>query len=246
MLRTALPILVLAVLMAGGVAAHPHEGEGGGAAHRAGEAVAPAHPRASKPPPARYGTRRKGDRWHAVLGGGAGFGEPWQGSGGVAANGHALASSPSGRFRIGVDFLYREWETRIFEVSDVDVDSYEINLVFHYVPFPKALATPYVGAGLGIQIHDVSKTEVESASGFDVRDDTGLGYGFTGILGVEVSLGPHVGLFAEGRLTAAYMLTGEDEDDNELYADYYHRGVDDVEVEDSGAATALGGIRLRF
>ena len=235
MLRSTLSLVAITLLLAASAAAHPHDGEdaaGGGHGSEAEHG-------------ARYGWGDS-DRWHVHVGGGAGYAEPWQGSGGVMATGHVLAASPTGRFRIGLEGLYRHWDTRLFRVREVDIDTYAANVVFHYVPFPKAFATPYIGAGIGLQVNDVSERDVENGTGKDLRDDIGVGFGITGIVGLEVPLGRFLALYVEGRLTAAYMVTGEDEDDRELYADYAHSGVDDTDAEDTGAAAAIGGVRIRF
>ena len=184
--------------------------------------------------------------WTQQLGAGGGWYAPWQGNDGHQVQVSILNTSPSGHFRFGAEFVHREFQTRIFDIDDVDVDSYQGNLVFHFVMNPGHF-TPYVGAGIGLHANDVSKYDIERANpALDVRDDVGLGYGAFAILGLELPLGTDLSLFAEGRLNLAYQVAGIDESAGHGYSDYYHDRVDDVITEDFGGGSAVFGARLRF
>ena len=185
-------------------------------------------------------------QWTTHLGLGGGFFAPWQGDAKHQEQVELMATSPGGHFRIGGEFVFREFETRLFDVEDVDVDAYQLNLVMHWVLNPGGL-TPYLGGGLGLHVNDVSKVDIERGNpALDVRDDVGLGYGVFGVLGLELPVADRLALFAEGRLALSYQVTGVDDDDFDTYADYYRRGVDDVDAEDTGGASAVFGLRLRF
>jgi len=184
--------------------------------------------------------------WSSHLGVGGGFFAPWQGDAKHQEQLELMAVSPSGRFRVGGEFVFREFETRMFDVEDVDVDAYQLNLVMHWVINPGGI-TPYLGGGLGLHANDVSKVDIERGNpGLDVRDDLGLGYGIFGVLGLELPVSDRLALFAEGRLSLSYQVVGIDDDDFDTYTDYYNDGVDDVDAEDTGGASAVFGLRLRF
>jgi len=248
--RTTLAIAWLSLLLASSAGAHEPEREGG----RDGEGPAAQNGRGEDAHPSvpgdelyegwsdPYADER---RWRVQAGAGGGYFAPWQGDGGGQGRFEVLASSPSGHFRVGGEFVYREFETRLFDVSDVDVDAYHFDVVFHYVPTPGGFS-PYVGGGLGLQVNDVDQREVTSGNpAIVVRDDVGLGFGVFAVLGLEVPLGERFALFAEGRASLALQAVGRD-DDGFGYADYDENGVDDVDIEDMGGASGTAGLRFRF
>ncbi len=173
-------------------------------------------------------------RWKAVVGAGGGYFVPWQGNGGHASTIHVLARSPGGHFRVGGEFLYRSYETRFFDVNDVDIDTYEVNFVAHYLFNPGGIS-PYLGLNTGLQVNKIRKTEVQDQRLVRISDDLGVGWGVAAIAGLEVPLGDHVAFSGEVRATLAEQDT--DDADN---------GGDDREAEDLGGATGLIGVRYRF
>lgn len=181
-------------------------------------------------------------KWGPVqVGGAAGYFVPWQGNGGYAVTGHVLVSSPTGVVRLGGEVLYRSYESRIFDVNDVDLDTYEVNFVFHYVFNPDGI-TPYVGLVTGFQINKLRKTEVQDQRPeVDVTDDTGAGWGMAAVAGIEIPLNEHFVLYGEARAGLAYQQTSSDDDDYSYYDDY-----DDYDTEDLGGATGVIGFRYRF
>jgi hypothetical protein len=182
--------------------------------------------------------------WSRRLGLGGGYFAPWQGEHGHQAQLELLAESPSGHFRIGGEFVHRQFDTRVFDVKSVEVNSYSFDLLMHYVLNPGGL-TPYLGAGIGLQANDLSKRDLKRASSaLDVRDDVGLGYGLFGLLGLELPISRDAVLFAEGRLNLAYQITGRN--GARVYADYYKDGVDKTAVEDLGGGSGVFGLRVRF
>jgi hypothetical protein len=195
------------------------------------------------PEPERYD---RGRGWSTMLGLGGGYYAPWQGDSGHQAQFELLGVSPSGRFRIGGEFTYREFDTRVFDVKDVEVDAYSVDLLMHFVPNPGGF-TPYFGVGLGLQANDFRKRDIQLGNpALDVRDDIGLGFAVLGLLGLELPISPDVALFAEGRLNLAYQITGKNNVGNRVYADWYEEGADKAEVEDLGGGSAMFGVRFRF
>jgi len=182
--------------------------------------------------------------WSQQIGLGGGYYAPFQGARGQQAQFEFLAASPTGHLRLGGEFTYRHFDTRLFGVNDVEVDSYGVDVMLHYVFNPHGF-TPYVGAGIGLQANDLSKRDlVRANSAYDVRDDIGLGFGFFGLLGVEIPVGPKAALFAEGRLNLAYQVTGSN--GNHLYADSYSDPVRKEQVEDLGGGSGVFGVRFHF
>lgn len=198
-------------------------------------ALPPASVDESEPWPDPFAEERK---WKAVVGAGAGYFVPWQGDGGHASTAHLLAESPGGHVRVGGEFLYRSYETRIFDVSGVDTDTYEVSFLFHYLFNPGGL-TPYVGFDTGLQVNKIRKTEVQASSAVRVTDDIGVGWGLAAIAGVELPLGDHFALYGEARAGIALQET----DGGDTRG---RRHDHDREDEDLGGATGILGVRYRF
>lgn len=205
------------------------EGESGEAGRERADFPVPADE--SEPWPDPFAEER---RWKVVAGAGGGYFVPWQGDGGHASTAHVFAASPSGHFRVGGEFLYRSYETRIFDVDGVDTDTYEVNFVLHYLFNPGGIS-PYVGFNTGLQLNKIRRTEVESEGQVRVADDAGVGWGLAAIAGVELPLGDHFALYGEVRAGVAEQVTEEEGGRR-----------DDREVEDVGGATGVLGIRYRF
>ena len=176
-------------------------------------------------------------RWGPIqLGGGIGYHAPWQGRGGPLATANLLVSSPTGHWRFGGELFHREYETRFAGVSDVDIESWELNLVAHYIFFPGRI-TPYVGGGIGLLINEVDGSEVEAGDPtIDFEDERGAGLGAYAALGLEIPLTPHLALYSEGRIALGFQTIGEEEID----------GFGDTEDEDLGGASAVIGMRWAF
>ncbi len=172
-------------------------------------------------------------RWKAVVGVGGGYFVPWQGNGGHASTVHVLAASPGGHFRVGGEFLYRSYETRIFDVNDVDIDTYEVNVALHYLFNPGGIS-PYLGLSTGLLVNKIRKTEVQDRRPeIRVSEDVGVGWGVAAIAGLEIPLSDHFAFYGEVRAGVAGQDT--DQDDH-----------GDRETEDVGGATGILGIRYRF
>ncbi len=185
----------------------------------------------SEPWPDPFAEERQ---WKAVVGVGGGYFVPWQGNGGHASTAHALAESPGGHFRLGGEFLYRSYETRFFDVNDVDTDTYEVNFVLHYLFNPGGIS-PYLGFNTGLQVNKIRKTEVQDRGRVRVSDDLGVGWGFAAIAGLEIPLGDHFAFYGEARAGVAFQETDDDRGRNH-----------GREQEDVGGATGVLGVRYRF
>jgi hypothetical protein len=156
--------------------------------------------------------------------------DPWDGDTGYAVAGHVLASLGEGHFRIGGEFEFRDYSSEFFGVSDVDVQSYHLRALAHYGFNPDGI-NPYAGLGLGIAVNVVDTDAIEAANpSLDVFEDVGFGIGAVGILGIEIPLGGLVSLYGEGRASVDVQLTDSD----------------DVDVENLGGLSGLGGVRIRF
>lgn len=178
--------------------------------------------------------------WKVVVGAGGGYFIPWQGNGGRALTANLFGESPGGSVRVGGEFLYRSYETRFFDVNDVDTDTYEVNFVVHYIFNPGGVS-PYLGFNTGLQVNKIRKTEVQDQRPVRVTDDLGVGWGFAVIAGLEIPLGDQLSLYGEARAGVA----GQGTDDNKR-RDGQGRHHRDGKTEDLGGATGVLGMRYRF
>jgi len=243
MLRGAIVAACLLPLLGGSARAHDPDWKEGTADAPGAEAAPQEAPREGAPETEHWPDPFSEERsWGPIaLGAAAGYFLPWQGNGGYAFTGNLLVSSPTGKVRLGAEMLYRSYETRIFDVNDVDVDSYEVNFVFHYLFNPKGV-TPYLGFVTGFQVNKLRKTEVQDERpGIKVTDDVGAGWGLAAVLGLEVPLGDHFALYGEARAGIAYQQTSDEDDDYRYNGDYDH-----YDSEDLGGATGVVGVRYRF
>jgi hypothetical protein len=158
---------------------------------------------------------------------------PWSGDAGVMTSVQILGSNASGRSRWGGEFEYREFDRTISGVNDVDVSSYVLRGIWQYHFRPDAVATPYVGLGIGVTINAVDDDKVDDALGFDARDPVGAGLDGVFLLGVAVNIpgAEYISVFAEGRLGLAFDAAGAD---------------GDIDVENVGGASGSAGLRFRF
>lgn len=160
---------------------------------------------------------------------------PWNGDAGVMTTVQVLGSNASGRSRWGGEFEYREFDTKISGVKDVDVDSYLLRGMWQYHFRPESVATPYVGLGLGVTINVVDDDKVDRAWGFNARDPVGAGLDGVFLLGVAVNIpgAEYMSIFAEGRLGLAFDVAGRGSRSG-------------VTVENVGGASGSAGLRFRF
>ena len=143
-----------------------------------------------------------------------------------------LGSGASGRSRWGGEFEYRAFDSKIEGVSNVDVSSYVIRAMWQFHFRPEAVATPYLGLGMGVTINAIDDDAVNDALGYDARDRVGAGLDGTFLLGVSVNIPgtDFLSIFAEGRAGVAFDVSGGS----------------DVDVEDVGGASGSAGLRFRF
>ena len=158
---------------------------------------------------------------------------PWSGDAGVMTTVQLLGSGPSGRSRWGGEFEYREFDTKIHGVSNVGVSSYVLRAMWQYHFRPDAVATPYIGLGMGLTINAVDDDKVNAALGYHARDHVGAGLDGVFLLGVSVNIpgAEYMSVFAEGRLGLAFDASGAN---------------GDVDVEGVGGGSGSAGLRFRF
>ena len=158
---------------------------------------------------------------------------PWSGDAGIMTSVQLLGSGASGRSRWGAEFEYRGFDTKIQGVSNVDVSSYVVRAIWQYHFRPDAVATPYIGLGMGVTINDVDNDEVNDALGYHARDQVGAGLDGIFLLGISVNIpgAEYMSVFAEGRVGMAFDASG---------------GNGDVDVEGVGGASGSAGLRFRF
>jgi hypothetical protein len=164
----------------------------------------------------------------------AGAFTPWQGDVGFTTTLQLLGSNQSGRSRWGGEFEYRNFDSKIAGVPNVDVESYVIRAMWQYHFRPDSALTPYFGLGLGLLINSVDDDEVDLGNGRNVRGSTGAGLDALFLFGLDFKLpGEYVSLFAEGRVGMGFEGTG-DNDNSDVY------------FENMGGASGNLGVRFRF
>jgi hypothetical protein len=157
---------------------------------------------------------------------------PWSGDAGIMTSVQLLGSGASGRSRWGGEFEYRGFDSKIEGVSNVDVRSYVLRAMWQFHFRPEAVATPYLGLGMGVAINAVDDDKVNEALGYHARDHVGAGLDGIFLLGVSVNIPgtDYLSAFAEGRAGLAFDVSGGD----------------DVDLEDVGGASGSAGLRFRF
>ena len=166
------------------------------------------------------------------IGGGGGIISPWKGEDGFSVVGQLMGSTESRHWRFGGEFEYRDYSSEFFGVNGVDVESYQIRALVHYLFLPDAFITPYIGLGIGISVNVIDKDKIERARpGVDVFNKTGVSGGVLALLGLELPLGDHFAFFGEGRVGVDVQLTSTE---------------GDIDTENLGGVGGIGGIRLRF
>lgn len=176
----------------------------------------------------------------AQLSAGAGGGVviPWDGNAGYSVSGEVLYRLAGRAWRFGGEFEYRGYESQLFGVHDVDIDSYQLRVLAHYL-FELGPVSPYLGVGIQTSLNVIDDGAIEAVLGVPV-DETGASIGATLIAGVELPLAASVSAFAEARVSVDAQLTEEEDD----YYSYYDD--DDVDVEELGGFTGRAGLRIRF
>lgn len=160
---------------------------------------------------------------------------PWTGDPGYSLLLQLLGSNASAKARFGGEIEYRNFDSTIIGVSDVEVESYVFRLVWQQHFVPDAAVTPYIGLGLGIAINDVDDGHVDSARGRNVRRALSAGPDGVFMLGLDAKIpgADYMSLYAEGRIGFAYDFTSR-KDKSKL------------QLENLGGGSGNAGIRFRF
>jgi hypothetical protein len=165
---------------------------------------------------------------------GGGF-VPWQGDAGYSLLFQLLGSNASAKARFGSEFEYRNFDSKIMEVSDVKVESYVIRAIWQQHFLPEAPVTPYFGLGLGIAINEVDDRKVDRVRGRNMRGSTGAGIDGLVMFGVQARIPgvDYMSIYAEGRVGFTYDFVGREDKSG-------------VEAENLGGVTGSAGIRFEF
>jgi hypothetical protein len=170
-----------------------------------------------------------------VISGGGGIFYPFKGRSGVSGVIQAMGFL-SPQERVGVEMEYRKYETNLFKAKDIDTQSYILRGIGQYY-FRSHGITPYIGLGVNIALNVYDESEIEKKRpSINVKGDKGIGSGIMGLVGLEVPMGQHVALFAEGRVSADIQFTRYKNES----------GKNKFDVESLSGLTGLGGIRIRF
>jgi hypothetical protein len=170
-----------------------------------------------------------------VISGGGGIFHPFKGKSGVSGVIQAMGFL-SPQERVGVELEYRNYESNLFKAKDIDTQSYILRGIGQYF-FRSHGITPYIGLGVNIALNVYDESEIEKKRpSINVKGDKGIGSGIMGLVGLEVPMGQHVALFAEGRVSADIQFTRYKNES----------GKNKFDVENLSGLTGIGGIRIRF
>jgi hypothetical protein len=127
---------------------------------------------------------------------------------------------------VGGEVAYQRFDTPVTglfgtRIDDARVDAVQLRALVRYAWNP-GLVQPYLGGGGGIGIYDV-----QGRSGSSSIEGTGVSLNLLGLAGVDVPIGSHLALFAEGRVSGDVA--------NLVFWS-----------EQFGGASALTGARVRF
>lgn len=158
---------------------------------------------------------------------------PWSGDPGVMTSVQLLGSGASGRSRWGGEFEFRNFDTKVQGVSNVDVDAFVLHAMWQYHFRPEARVTPYIGLGLGIIVTSMDHDKVNDAIGNNEQDRIGGGFDGLALLGVSANVpgADYISVFIEGRMGLAFTTSENDGDWN---------------TEDMGGGSGSAGLRFRF
>lgn len=160
---------------------------------------------------------------------------PWQGDLGYNLGVQMLGGGASGRARFGGEFSYRNFDTHVLGVPDVDVDAYSLRGVWQQHIVPAAVVSPYLGLTFGITFTNVDNDRVNDAYGIKLRGESGFAIEGQFLAGVDAKIPTtdYLSVFVEGRVGFGYELSDRDDKTK-------------IESENIGGVQGLSGIRFRF
>jgi hypothetical protein len=156
---------------------------------------------------------------------------PWDGEVGYLV-GVAVLSRDEGQSRVGVGLEARVFETELVGADDIDVETYRLKGIWHYLMLEDAGWTPYVGVEVSALVSSIDTDEIERQTGKNVNDEVGFGLGLAGVFGIEYEVSERITLFGEAQLGGDILLT----DDGDHEAD----------ASNLGGAGGNFGVRVRF
>lgn len=170
-----------------------------------------------------------------IISGGGGIFHPFQGQSGVSGTIQAMGII-SPQERMGVELEYRNYKNELFHAKNIDTQSYILRGIGQYF-FRSHGISPYVGLGVNIALNVFDEKDIEKKrDSINVKGDKGFGYGIMGLLGVEAPVGQGVAVFAEGRVSADFLVT--------QYKN--SSGNNKIDVENLSGLTGMIGMRFHF
>jgi len=184
----------------------------------------------------------------------AGSGSPLFGGKGRGGAAIQYAHRFGDRNYLGAEIEYRNQETEIWDVDNVDVDTINIRLFYRVDMTVDTVITPYFTVGLGgivNRVADPGAVEARLAasepdSTFEINR-TGGGFGLLGAVGLEYAPpgADWISLFAEGRVDIGLVTHEVEEVDSDpgIFEEAYRK---DSYLDGQGGASGYVGIRLHF
>ena len=113
------------------------------------------------------------------------------------------------RSSIGVELERRTFESRIFGVDGVEVDSWLLSTKLRYAIVPEGDVRWYVGGSIGVSVNKIDAGAVERSRSALFVTDVGTGLDLAALAGVDYRLSATTRLFAEAAYDVNFQLTEE-------------------------------------
>jgi len=142
-----------------------------------------------------------GTEEHGAVSAAGGVFVPYHGSAGPCATLGAEGRA-SDHVSVGGELEYRHFDADGVAGTTASVDSLHARALVRYTWQP-GVVRPYLGAGAGVGVHDVSGSIRDEHSFFNLSG-TAVSVGVLGLAGLDLPLGDRLALFAEGRISGDF------------------------------------------
>lgn len=142
-----------------------------------------------------------GNEEHGAVSAAGGVFVPYHGNAGPSAM-LGAEGRVSDHVSVGGELEYRHFDADGVAGTTANVDSLHARALVRYTWQP-GVVRPYLGAGAGLGVHDVSG-RIEDHDTFFSLSGAAVSLGVLGLAGVDLPLGSHLALFAEGRVSGDF------------------------------------------
>ncbi len=142
-----------------------------------------------------------GNEEHGAVTAAGGVFVPYDGNAGPSAM-LGAEGRVSDHVSVGGELEYRHFDADGVAGTTASVDSLHARALVRYTWQP-GVVRPYLGAGAGLGVHDVSGS-IRDHDGYFSLSGTAVSLGVLGLAGLDLPLGDRFALFAEGRLSGDF------------------------------------------